>query len=175
MLSLYLPLFLLLSKWVWLKSIVIKLHSLNIKLNTIRIDFIFFSEKKIIMASHRDPYSQNPQYWFWLLLLQLVSEACNRTTIKTCHIYMQANKKKSPNERKLREKKRTMELCTDNDTLSAYSEKLQWEYTHWIIHYTNALIYCGNNIHLIKRFCFAAVGRLHIVYCYKLMATHRRL
>jgi len=35
---------------------------LNIKLNTIRIDFIFFSEKKIIMASHRDPYSQNPQY-----------------------------------------------------------------------------------------------------------------
>lgn len=42
-------------------------------------------------------------------------------------------KKKSPNERKLRgekKKKRTMELCTDNDTLSAYSEKLQWEYTH---------------------------------------------
>lgn len=74
----------------------------------------------------------------------------------------------------LREK-RTMELCTDNDTLSAYSEKLQWEYTHWIIHYTNALIYCGNNIHLIKRFCFAAVGGLHIVYCYKLMAVHRRL
>lgn len=30
----------------------------------------------------------------------------------------------------LGEKKRTTELCTDNDTLSAYSEKLQWEYTH---------------------------------------------
>lgn len=105
MLSLYLPLFLLLSKWVWLKSIVIKLHSLNIKLNTIRIDFIFFSEKKIIMASHRDPYSQNPQYWFWLLLLQLVSEACNRTTIKTCHIYMQANKKNPQMKESLGEKK----------------------------------------------------------------------
>lgn len=71
--------------------------------------------------------------------------------------------------------KQTMELCTDNDTLSAYSEKLQWEYTHWIIHYTNALIYCGNNIHLIKRFCFAAVRELHIVYCYKLMAVHKTL
>lgn len=134
-----------------------------------------FQKKKIKMVSCRDPYSQNPQYWFWLLLLQLVSEACNRTTIKTCHIYLQANKKSPQMKESLGKKKRTVELCTDNDTLSAYSEKLQWEYTHWIIHYTNALIYCGNNIHLIKRFCFAAVGGLHIVYCYKLMAVHRRL
>lgn len=106
--------------------------------------------------------------WF---LKPATGQLSRHTTFICKHI-----KKKSPNKRRLKKKKkRPVELCNDNDTLSAYSEKLQWEYTHWIIHYAKALIYCGNNIHLIKRFCFAAVGRLHIVYCYKLMAVQRRL
>lgn len=88
-----------------INSYRITLLEYKAKLNPIRIDFILFSKKKKKMVSCRDPYSQNPQYWFWLLLLQLVSEACNRTTIKTCHIYLQANKKSPQMKESLGKKK----------------------------------------------------------------------
>lgn len=92
---------------------------------------------------------------------------------KKAKIKRQKNSIQSLNK-PIKNKYKKAEQSSDSDTLSAYSENLQWEYTLWIIHNMNALIYCGNNIHLIKRFCFAAVGGLHIVYCYKLMAEQRK-
>ena len=84
--------------------------------------------------------------WF---LKPATGQLSRHTTFICKHI-----KKKSPNKRRLKKKIRPVELCNDNDTLSAYSEKLQWEYTHWIIHYAKALIYCGCCSISSSNFCF---------------------
>lgn len=141
-------------------------------LRPIRIDFTSIWKKRHHTETHVGRTHSIDSGWYchsWFLK-PAIGQLSRHTTFICKHI-----KKKSANKGRFKKKKRSSGAVADSDTLSAYSEELQWEYTHWIIHYGKALIYCGNNIHLIKRFCFAAVGRLHIVYCYKLMAVQRRL
>lgn len=141
-------------------------------LKPIRIDFTSIWKKKWYLAKMyvgRIHSIDSGCYCYSWFLKPVVGQLSRHTTFICKHI-----KKKSPNKRRLK-KKGQWSCALTMIHYQLTQEKLQWEYTHWIIHYAKALIYCGNNIHLIKRFCFAAVGRLHIVYCYKLMAVQRRL